>query len=74
MSTFRRLTNLAKGLVTTEVRKWTEPEPADLSGELRSGPRSTPPGSAASRVTPEVAPPLPVGPERDEHGEVKRTL
>ncbi len=71
MSTFRRLTNLAKGLVTTEVRKWTEPEAPDLSGEPPA--RTVPSRPVPADPTPPAVTP-PAGPERDEHGEVKRTL
>jgi len=74
MSSFRRLSNLAKGLFSVEKRRWTEGEPAEPE-EVRDAARVPPPAAKSALAAPPPAPePAPTPPERDESGEVKRTL
>lgn len=71
MSFFRRVANLAKGTFAVTVREWgekPEPDAPELEPSVR---RSDPP---SPEVSPPSAPAVPTPPERNEHGEVKRTL
>lgn len=73
MGFFSRAANLAKGIVKTVGAGPNEAALRALDEEL-AGPRRSP---VVSPQVPPAAPPEPAapsGPERDEHGEVKRTL
>jgi len=73
MGFFSRAANLAKGIVKTVGASPNEAALRALDEELAAPRRPT--TSPAARPAPPPEPPAaPSGPERDEHGEVKRTL
>jgi hypothetical protein len=67
MSTFSRLSNLARGMFRVQSRRWDERDAEPESEAPRPVARPTP-------VSAPAEPPAPTPTERDEHGEVKRTL
>ena len=78
MSIFGRIGNLAKGVIKTTVSPRKDLDECELEAELARKPLRNREALEAElaklREEPEKAAAAPKGPQRDEHGNIKKTL